>query len=251
MNQIKTVEEIARAVAREQELLPEVLVVAFRIVESYPAGSIVTFGASDIVEVAAYDHEQSDRALHVLEQKGLLKRRGISSGDWVFTITDYGREKAREVITHQTHAMQKMQQNVERQNVFIIHGHDESFKKEVFEFVKEIGLNPIVLHEVEDYGRTIIEKLENEVRTAQFAISLWSPDDEMADGKFRARQNVIYETGIFCTALTRKGVRILVKGDVEIPSDLDGVLRTHLDSSDKWKKELIREFSAAGILLTK
>ena len=37
------------------------------------------------------------------------------------------------------------------------------------------------------------------------------------------------------------------KGDVEIPSDLFGVVYTTIDASDAWKMNLVRELKAAGL----
>jgi predicted nucleotide-binding protein len=40
----------------------------------------------------------------------------------------------------------------------------------------------------------------------------------------RARQNVILEMGMLLSSLTRERVAILVKGHVEKPTDIDGIL---------------------------
>ena len=47
----------------------------------------------------------------------------------------------------------------------------------------------------------------------------------------RARQNVILELGFFLGSLGRKHFCPLVKGDVETPSDYDGVVYTKLDDA--------------------
>ena len=41
----------------------------------------------------------------------------------------------------------------------------------------------------------------------------------------------------------------LVKGDVETPSDYDGVVCTDLDDAGGWKVELVRELKAAGFVV--
>jgi hypothetical protein len=41
----------------------------------------------------------------------------------------------------------------------------------------------------------------------------------------RARQNVILETGMLLSSLRRSRIAIVVKGHVEIPSDLQGIIR--------------------------
>jgi predicted nucleotide-binding protein len=40
----------------------------------------------------------------------------------------------------------------------------------------------------------------------------------------RARQNVILETGMLVSSLTRSRMAIVVKGHLEIPSDLQGII---------------------------
>ena len=62
----------------------------------------------------------------------------------------------------------------------------------------------------------------------------------------RARQNVIYELGYFTGKLGRGRACLLRKGDVDMPSDLAGLVYTELDSADGWKLRLVRELKAAG-----
>jgi len=67
------------------------------------------------------------------------------------------------------------------------------------------------------------------------------------DQRQRARQNVIFELGYFVAALGRGRVCLLLKGDVEIPSDLYGVVYTTLDRANGWKIEVARELKDVGI----
>ncbi|MCY4004842.1 MAG: nucleotide-binding protein [Rhodospirillales bacterium] len=61
----------------------------------------------------------------------------------------------------------------------------------------------------------------------------------------RARQNVILELGFFLGKLDRQWVCPLVKGDMETPSDYDGVVYTRLDDVGAWKMQLVQEVKAA------
>jgi hypothetical protein len=63
----------------------------------------------------------------------------------------------------------------------------------------------------------------------------------------RVRQNVIFELGYFAGALGRGRVCLLRKGDVEIPSDLYGVVYTEVDAADGWKGRLVQELKAAKL----
>lgn len=133
--------------------------------------------------------------------------------------------------------------------VFIIHGHDGYLKTEVQLLLHRAGVNNIVLHELADRGRNIVEKLIEETESANFAIALLSPDDELNDGTKRARQNVILEIGYFLGKLGKSRVRLLKKGDLEIPSDLSGVLYENYDDVGSWKIKICKELQAVGIFV--
>ena len=61
----------------------------------------------------------------------------------------------------------------------------------------------------------------------------------------RARQNVILELGYFIGKLGREKVCALHAGEVELPSDLHGVI--WVPYSGDWKLKLIQELRAAGL----
>lgn len=140
--------------------------------------------------------------------------------------------------------------------IFLVHGQNEEAKAIVARFVEKCGLAPIILHEQADQGRTIIEKFEQEADVG-FAIILLTPDDvgglaepgevpAAKELKRRARQNVILELGYFIARLGRTRVCALRKGDVELPSDFNGVIYTPLGVDGAWKMKLATELKAAG-----
>ena len=65
--------------------------------------------------------------------------------------------------------------------------------------------------------------------------------------KYRARQNVVLELGYFLGSLGRKRVCALYKGNIEMPSDYQGVLYIEMDSGGAWKTKLAQEFVRAHI----
>src|ERR1700684_2194211 len=96
----------------------------------------------------------------------------------------------------------------------------------------------ILLQEQFKVGKTIPEKFEREALQADGALVLFTPDDEAAsllgpDGepvspgelrrRVRARQNVSLEYGWFWGRLGRQRVLLLIKGELELPSDLAGL----------------------------
>ena len=134
------------------------------------------------------------------------------------------------------------------QNVFIVHGHDNDLIEEVKACISELELNPIVLHEQPNRGLTIIEKLESYIENCKCAVILYTPCDlgksvNEAELSERARQNVVYEHGLFQGALTRKRVILLKKGNTVLPGDNDGMVYTSVDSAD-WKEKLKMEIRA-------
>jgi predicted nucleotide-binding protein len=136
--------------------------------------------------------------------------------------------------------------------VFVVHGHDEAALHSVARFLEQLKLTPIVLREQPDRGRATIEKFEEYAGQVGFAVVLLTPDDlagslATSAQSARARQNVIFELGYFAGSLGRGRACLLRKGNVEIPSDLYGVIYTDMDPSDGWKLKLMRELRAAGL----
>jgi len=136
--------------------------------------------------------------------------------------------------------------------VFVVHGHDEEAKLSVARFIEKINLEPIILSEQPNEGRTIVEKFEAHADVA-FAIVLLTPDDigfprdDEEQKRPRARQNVILELGYFVGRLSRSRVCALSKGSVEIPSDIHGVVYVPMDDGGGWKLKLATELKQAGI----
>lgn len=140
----------------------------------------------------------------------------------------------------------------EHGRVFIVHGHDEARKHELFRVVHDItGTRPIILHEQPSRGRSILEKLEAYAASAGFAVALLTADDigrvKGGDDAPRARQNVVFEAGYFAGRLGRARVVLLHEATVELPSDLHGVVYVPLDPAGAWKMKLAHEMASAGI----
>ena len=157
-------------------------------------------------------------------------------------------------------------------DIFMVHGQDHKSVKELKKLLQEIGLNPIVLHEQASGSRTIIEKLEKYSKVG-YAFVILTPDDisgkmddflsaldgmvrgytdledafELGDIHYRARQNVILEFGYFIGKLGRDKVCCLLKGDVERPSDMHGIVYIPFkDSVEEVHDKIITELKAVG-----
>jgi predicted nucleotide-binding protein len=145
--------------------------------------------------------------------------------------------------------------------VFVVHGHDDAAKSALEIFLRELGLEPIVLHRQADQGQTIIEKFEKHADVG-YAFILLTPDevsylkkDESVDDKarkkeLRARQNVIFEFGYFVGRLGRSRVCCLHTGNVVLPTDLSGmVYKSYSSSVEEAAYGIIKDLKASGYKL--
>ena len=135
-------------------------------------------------------------------------------------------------------------------DIFIVHGRNHGIKETVARFIHKLELNPIILHEQPNLGRTLIEKF-TDYSNVGFAIVILTGDDlgkaiDESDLQNRARQNVIFELGYFIGKLGRAKVCALYEEGVELPSDYEGIVYIPLDSAEKWRFELVKELKASG-----
>jgi predicted nucleotide-binding protein/cytoskeletal protein CcmA (bactofilin family) len=140
---------------------------------------------------------------------------------------------------------------MKKDHIFVVHGHDLIMKESVARTVEKLKMTAIILNEQVDGGQTVIEKFLEHAERIGFAIVLMSPDDkvESGDNKLlgRARQNVIFELGYFIAKLGRGRVCIICSNNVEMLSDLSGVIYIKFDHEGIWKFKLAREMKQAGL----
>lgn len=146
--------------------------------------------------------------------------------------------------------------------IFIVHGHDDISLDELELFIRRLDLEPYILRNAGESGRTIIEALQQRiVNDSAFGIVLMTPDDiggsqeeyqkDPTSLKPRARQNVILEMGILIGAIGRNKVAILRKGNIENPSDVDGILYISFNNSliKEAGSNIIKHLKNAGIII--
>jgi predicted nucleotide-binding protein len=132
--------------------------------------------------------------------------------------------------------------------VFVVHGRDDQSKEAVARTLERLNLEAVILHEQAAQGRTLIEKFEVHSDVA-FAIVLLTPDDigyphdEPAKAQPRACQNVVLELGFFLGRLGRDKVCALKRGDVEAPSDIDGLEYIPMDDGGAWRFHMAGEIA--------
>jgi predicted nucleotide-binding protein len=137
--------------------------------------------------------------------------------------------------------------------VFVVHGRDRALREQVARLLDRLDVEPIVLEEQPDRGRTIIEKFEDHALSVGYAVALLTaddfgrgPDDEgWPEQPNRARQNVVLELGYFMGALGRSRVAALLGPGVEQPSDIHGLL--YISTDGPWELRLAKEMREAGL----
>lgn len=192
--------------------------------------------------------------------------KALSSLENVLIEGDYFNELIDKTVISLSDTVENKQKSIEKgskkNKVFIVHGHDHNLKIELEIFLSKMQLEPIVLHREIDGGQTIIEKFESNSDVA-FVFILLTPDeiaytadqlekeDHEREKEFRARPNVIFEFGFFVGKLGRRKVCALHKGNVALPSDLNGVIYKKVEKSiEDIGFALIKELKAAGLTIT-
>jgi len=217
--------EIKRLVIRETKDTSENLVdMQYR---SMGRGVVVVLRTVDVVQ---YDTCSNDITQEVLSKARVLinTQKSMSSKD-------------SSAISNPSFDMNK---------VFIVHGRDELAKTEVARFLENLGCSAIILHEQVNAGKTIIEKIDEHTNVG-FGLVLYTPCDvgrfsKDKNLKNRARQNVVFEHGYLLGKLGRDKVCALVKGDVEPPSDISGVVYVPFDDHGAWKMKVVKEMQQLG-----
>ena len=139
-----------------------------------------------------------------------------------------------------------------RPRVFLVHGRDTEALLSVKEFIKDIGLWPVILKD-EAGGLAILLTHFSRHANVDFALVIATPDDVGSLAKPRRlqprpRQNVIFELGFFCAKLPTDRIVLLKKKPevLEMPSDVNGVRHIELDAHGGWKEMLQKELRRAG-----
>ena len=133
--------------------------------------------------------------------------------------------------------------------VFVVYGHDENIELKISQFIRLLDLEPVILNEKANGGKTIIEKLE-ENSDVGFAVVLYTPDDivlnDNSEKYKQPRPNVIFEYGYFIGKLGRTRVALLVRDDIKEHSDIIGTGYIKIDEHEGWKLQVAKELKSAG-----
>lgn len=122
--------------------------------------------------------------------------------------------------------------------ILLIHGRDDLARTEADILLRRLGYEPVAVADSPRDGSSSVMEIFERLIDACGVVALLTPDDEgklkksrTASAQSRARQNVIFELGYAMGRLGRKRVICLVKGTIEEPSNMAGVLVHKFKSS--------------------
>lgn len=147
------------------------------------------------------------------------------------------------------------QNTVKEPKVFIVYGHDTEARDQLELMLLRMNIKPVILGNMAPDGKTIIEALIANT-DVPYAVVLLTPDDEgykagnESEKEYRARQNVVLEIGMFLSSLGRERVAILHKGNLELPSDIHGLIYIPFSKSvQEAKNRLAAGLQKAGFFI--
>lgn len=133
-----------------------------------------------------------------------------------------------EFFSHVFSIIRDLSAIVYSRRVFVVHGHDYHLRDTLADILKKLEFEPVVLEDQASRSLTVIEKLERDTEKVGFAMILYSPDDSVrlpeGSEQGRSRQNVVFEHGLLIGLLGRERTCAIVHGDVEVPSDIRGMI---------------------------
>lgn len=182
---------------------------------TYLAGLAAIVAGKRLVPVGAFGGASQALARVLAEQKpGLARELDGLNGEWSPVACS---------------SALKQMGAIGRPRLLIIHGHsgDEEELKKWLQREADVPEVIVMAHEFEA-GQTLPEKFESLAAEVDGAIALATPDDLGKAARVRrlsprARQNVWVEVGWFWGRLGRNRVMLLKRGDIEMPSDFDGL----------------------------
>ena len=144
---------------------------------------------------------------------------------------------------------------VREPKVFVVYGHDTQARDQLELLLLRMNIKPVILGNMTPDGKTIIEALIAST-DVPYAVVLLTPDDEghrvgaPDEIKPRARQNVVLEMGMFLSKLGRERVAIKHKGNLELPSDINGLIYIPFNNSiQEAKNKLAASLQKAGFYI--
>lgn len=158
---------------------------------------IQTFGDSVEVSVESQDRAQIESLFDIFEKNLTASKLPVQTSD--------------------------SKRKQEKPTIFIGHGRSSAWR-DLKDHLHEKHSYPIEAYEIgARAGHAIRDILEDMLLSSSFAVLVLTAEDETADGKFHARQNVIHETGLFQGRLGFKRAIVLLEEGTEEFSNIHGI----------------------------
>jgi hypothetical protein len=178
-------------------------------------------------------------------KKGFQRDLGLAEGFLQSAI-----DQVREVGLEQIQAESGLMVSPTAQKIFVTHGHAEEVLRQVEDFLRASGFEPIVVKREPSGGGSVDDVVEEYMEGCAAQIILATSDDEVTGG-WQPRMNVIHEVGLGQRIFKKKIVYLKEVG-CEFPSNVgpkiwESFVRT--DMGPAFTK-INKEFRAFGLIKT-
>lgn len=131
---------------------------------------------------------------------------------------------------------------------FISHGKESAALNKLEEFLRALGVEPLIVKEQPSLDKTVDDKVNFYLDQADFVVILATGDDEI-DGKLHPRQNVVHEIGLAQKTHTGKIIYLLEAG-AEFPSNISPKVWERFKQRNMMRAFLciVKELRAYGML---
>ncbi len=135
-------------------------------------------------------------------------------------------------------------------HVFIGHGRSKLWARVQIFLNDDLSIKTLTFEDESRTSETILNVLSEFLEKSSFAILVMTAEDETSDGKYRARQNLIHEAGLFQGRLGFDKVIILKQDGVEEFSNVAGLqyIPFSSDNIEQCFYELQRKFKKLGLV---
>ncbi|MGB7002002.1 MAG: TIR domain-containing protein [Halobacteriota archaeon] len=135
-------------------------------------------------------------------------------------------------------------------NIFISHGRESKALDLLNNFIRAIGLIPVIVMEQPSQGMSLDDKVIALMQTCASAIIFATGDDKVEENEhLQPRQNVIHEIGLAQQVLTNRITYLLEEG-TEFPSNIAPKVYERFTNNNLSKVfiAIVRDLRAFGIL---
>jgi predicted nucleotide-binding protein len=156
---------------------------------------------------------------------------------------------------------QPKRSNFSTRNVLVVYGRDELLRRDLFVFLRTVGLNPLEFEEIVQQTGTaspyVLDALKLAFTNVQACVVLFSPDETVQlrphlrsshdpeGAELQPRPNVLVEAGMAMALQPARTILVRV-GKVRSFSDFDGKHYVNLTGTAESRNKLVGKLRVAG-----